>query len=205
VVFAQSVEHSKVLVSAFEEAGVIARHVDGSTPRVKRERILCALGNGGVTLVSSVGVLSEGFDEPSVSCVMLLRATQSKALYVQQVGRGLRQSDGKADCVVIDQSGNTARHGPVSRSMLKKGEIGSWRVHRVSESPSEAGAAQRLHCTPQDSVVGTETAAKAKAKAAEGCQLAHAGATVATSSTKPDGITSGIGMGVSAELCTDKG
>jgi len=42
--------------------------------------------------VSSVGVLSEGFDEPRVECVLLLRPTQSRGLYIQQVGRGLRTS-----------------------------------------------------------------------------------------------------------------
>ena len=53
-------------------------------------------------------------DEPSVGCVMLLRHTESRRVYVQQVGRGLRQSPGKARCIVLDEVGSTWRHGPLT-------------------------------------------------------------------------------------------
>ena len=55
--------------------------------------------------------MSEGFDVPQVSCVVLARPTKSKALYFQQVGRGLRLAENKEDCLVLDQSGNVIEHG----------------------------------------------------------------------------------------------
>jgi hypothetical protein len=68
----------------------IAEHIDGATPRDQKEAALRRLGSGETWVLSSVGVLSEGFDEPRVSCVMLLRPTASRGLYLQQLGRGLR-------------------------------------------------------------------------------------------------------------------
>jgi len=66
-----------------------------------------------------VSVISEGFDAPSVSCVVLLRPTRSRGLYVQQVGRGLRSfgagAAAKRDCLVLDFAESTMRHGPVTR------------------------------------------------------------------------------------------
>jgi len=72
------------------DRGVRACHVDGDTRPADRTAALRGLKAGLVDVVSSVGVLSEGFDEPAVSCVVLLRPTTSRGLYIQQVGRGLR-------------------------------------------------------------------------------------------------------------------
>jgi superfamily II DNA or RNA helicase len=85
--------------------------VDGDSSPDERVSAFHGLREGDVTVLSSVSLLSEGFDEPIVSCVLLLRPTDSKGLYIQQVGRGLRQHRLKRDCVVLDMVGNTARHG----------------------------------------------------------------------------------------------
>lgn len=115
IVFAADVAHSHALTAAFREVtGVAAAHIDGETTASTREGIFGALKRGDVTVVCSVGVLSEGFDEPSVSCVVLCRPTHSKALYIQQVGRGLRSYPGKRDCIVLDAVGNTLTHGPIT-------------------------------------------------------------------------------------------
>ncbi|WP_312117214.1 DEAD/DEAH box helicase [Brevibacillus reuszeri] len=53
---------------------------------------------------------SEGFECPEVSCVLMVRPTQSRSLYVQPVGRGMRLYPGKTDCLVIDFAGNSSRH-----------------------------------------------------------------------------------------------
>jgi len=90
IVFATDVGHSKALVQCMKDEQIAAEHIDGTTPQTERDRILGGLRTGSIRVVCSVGVLSEGFDEPRVDCVMLARPTLSKALYVQQVGRGLR-------------------------------------------------------------------------------------------------------------------
>ena len=63
--------------------------------------------------IVNVGVLTTGFDAPCVDCVALLRPTKSLALYQQMVGRGLRVSENKKDCLVLDFGGNVDRHGPI--------------------------------------------------------------------------------------------
>ena len=63
-----------------------AAHVDGDTARPAQDAALAALRDGRLDVVTSVGTLSEGFDEPAVSCVVLLRPTHSRGLYIQQVG-----------------------------------------------------------------------------------------------------------------------
>jgi superfamily II DNA or RNA helicase len=58
--------------------------------------------------------LTEGFDEPSIDCVMLARPTKSKVLFYQCIGRGLRLWPTKKDCLLVDATGATKRHGLLS-------------------------------------------------------------------------------------------
>lgn len=62
-------------------------------------------------MVSSVGVISYGWDMPEVSCVILARPTTSVALHLQQIGRGARPAAGKNSLMVLDHAANTHRHG----------------------------------------------------------------------------------------------
>lgn len=113
IVFNVNVEHSLKVVAAFRAAGIGAEHVDGETPRGERERILHDFRNGAFEVLCNVNILTEGFDLPAIETVILNRATKSKSLYLQMVGRGLRPSPGKSHCVVIDQGGNVRQFGPV--------------------------------------------------------------------------------------------
>jgi len=114
IVFASSVKHSQAIVAAFLAHNILACHVDGNTSASDRERVYENMRQGKIDVLSSVGVICEGYDEPSVSCVVLLRPTASRGLYVQQVGRGLRSYQGKKDCLVLDFVDNSLRHGPVT-------------------------------------------------------------------------------------------
>jgi DNA repair protein RadD len=111
IVFPVNIEHSRSLVREFQSAGVVAEHVDCDTPKLERERILAGLGSGAITVVSSVGVLTEGFDCPAVEVVILGRPTQSLSLHLQMIGRGLRPADGKGRALIHDHAGNLLRHG----------------------------------------------------------------------------------------------
>lgn len=112
IAFAVNVQHSQNICKAFLNAGVPAAHVDGKTPLRQRDQIYQQLAQGEIKVLTSCMTLTEGFDVPSVSCILLCRPTQSKALYFQMVGRGLRLSPqtGKHDCIVLDQAGNIFRH-----------------------------------------------------------------------------------------------
>ncbi len=113
IVFNINVEHSLKVCEAFCAAGIRARHVDGETPRHEREKTLKDFRAGAFAVLCNVNILTEGFDLPAIEAVILNRATKSKALYFQMVGRGLRPAPGKTACTVIDQGGNVRHFGPV--------------------------------------------------------------------------------------------
>ena len=113
IVFAVNIPHSKHTRDAFLRAGISAEHVDGTMTSKQRQPIYDRLTTGETLVVTSCQALQEGFDVPSVSAVLMCRPTKSKALYFQQIGRGLRihPESEKTDCVVLDQAGNVKRFG----------------------------------------------------------------------------------------------
>jgi len=114
ILFPCNVAHSKQLINEFNIAGISSAHVDAHTPDHERDDIFSKLETGEIMMISSVGVLTAGFDCPSISCVILARPTKSLTLYIQMVGRGLRISEGKQDCIVLDHAGSTERLGWVT-------------------------------------------------------------------------------------------
>jgi superfamily II DNA or RNA helicase len=147
VVFASGVEHSIHLAREFQAAGVRAEHLDGSTPIEEREQILALLSNGDIDVITNCMVLTEGWDQPDVSCLVLARPTKSLGLYLQMAGRCLRPSEGKTDALILDHSGATLRHGRVE-------DARAWYLDedRKAESPAQearnSGAApQQLECS----------------------------------------------------------
>src|SRR5262249_57139738 len=99
---------------AFRSAGLAAASVVGDTPTDERQAIYRQVRSGSVQALASCAVLTEGFDEPSIDCVMLARPTKSKVLLYQCIGRGLRLWPTKEDCLLIDATGATKRHGLLS-------------------------------------------------------------------------------------------
>lgn len=113
IAFCAGVVHANDFVAAARLRGITAAVVTGETSAKKRRELYDDLRSGKLKILASVGVLTTGFDEPSVSCVMLLRRTKSLALHEQMIGRGLRLSPAtnKTDCLVIDQARNCLDHG----------------------------------------------------------------------------------------------
>lgn len=104
VAFCCDVQHCKDLAEAFNKQGVKAAPVWGDMPKDERKRTLEDLKAGKIQIATSCGVLTEGFDEPSIDCVIMARPTKSATLYIQSVGRGLRLWPGKENCLVLDFS-----------------------------------------------------------------------------------------------------
>jgi len=111
VAFCRDIRRSRLLVDVLRGAGVRAVHLDGSTSEKDRKRTLAELTEGIVEVVANASLLAEGFDEPSLSAVILVRPTQSPALFVQQVGRALRPYPEKTCGFVIDAIGAAEQHG----------------------------------------------------------------------------------------------
>jgi len=111
IVFAVDVRHSISIRDEFVKAGIKAEHVDGSTPKDERADILDRLASGETQLVVNCMVLTEGFDCPPASCIILARPTRQLGLFRQMAGRGLRPAPGKDNLKLIDHSGAVFRHG----------------------------------------------------------------------------------------------
>jgi len=114
ICFATNVAHSKHIEREFVRAGVKAVHIDAYTDSSERHEVISAFKRGDIKLLTSVGVLTTGFDAPNASCIILGRPTKSLILHIQMKGRGLRLSEGKDDCIVLDHAGNTTRLGFVT-------------------------------------------------------------------------------------------
>ena len=110
LLFAPTVAVAHAMAAAFVDDGIPAEALDGSTPTDERRDILQRLKTGATRVVANCAVLTEGFDEPSIDCIIVARPTRSRPLYVQMIGRGTRPYPGKADCLVLDLVGATTRH-----------------------------------------------------------------------------------------------
>lgn len=114
IIFASSIPHAQHILAVFQEAGISICYVDAETPEEERAQRLGDYARGKIQVVVNVGILTEGYDAPSTSCVVLARPTKSLILYLQMAGRGLRTFLGKKDMIIIDHGGNTLRHGLVA-------------------------------------------------------------------------------------------
>ncbi|WP_084662305.1 DEAD/DEAH box helicase [Sulfobacillus thermosulfidooxidans] len=102
VVFAVNVAHARHLAEAFQTAGIAADWIAGSLPLTERRRRLQAFHDRQIQVLVNCTILTEGWDEPAVNCLVMARPTMSPGLYIQMVGRGLRPHPGKTDCLVLD-------------------------------------------------------------------------------------------------------
>lgn len=119
VVFAANIAHARNLATSFAaQTRAQVRVVLGETPDEEREQILKDFKSGDVQVIINVGVLTEGFDEPSIEAIILARPTRSTLLYTQIVGRGTRLNEGKPNCMIIDIADATKGKKPVSLPTL---------------------------------------------------------------------------------------
>ena len=138
VVFATGVGHSVHIRDEFRKSGVAADHIDGSTPTGEREAILDRLSRGEVSVVSNCAVLTEGWDQPDVSCIVLARPTRHMGLYRQMVGRVLRPAPGKVDALVLDHAGAVFQHGFVEEPV-------AWTLDQDRRAENPVHAARAKH------------------------------------------------------------
>lgn len=125
LIFSPSIVHAKQCLRILQElTDEPAAIVSGQTPLQERENIInqfktqCVVDLVGIkrnTLkyLVNVDILTTGFDAPNVDAVVLMRKTLSRALYVQMIGRGLRLSPGKKDCLILDFADNVRYHGAI--------------------------------------------------------------------------------------------
>lgn len=100
--FCVSIEHAKYMATIFNSCGIRAVAIWGDSSNEERKGALSDLRDGKVTVLFSVDLFNEGIDLPTVNTLLLLRPTDSPTLFLQQLGRGLRCSEGKTVCTVLD-------------------------------------------------------------------------------------------------------
>lgn len=144
--FCVTVRHAEDLARAFNESGVPAATVTGDTPREERQEIYRRLEAKELLVVTSVNVLSIGFDSPlGGECLLLCRPTKSLAVLLQQLGRGARVHPDKDFCLVIDQSGSVLKHGPLEADH-------QWSIRNGNEK-QEGGAAPMKQCPECEALI----------------------------------------------------
>ncbi|MBS7284446.1 MAG: DEAD/DEAH box helicase [Prevotella sp.] len=104
-VYAININHARSIAEYYQSQGVHAVAIDSHTPVKERELLISSFRSGELQVLVNVDIFSEGFDCPDVEFIQLARPTLSLAKYLQMVGRGLRPSKGKKNCMIIDNVG----------------------------------------------------------------------------------------------------
>ena len=112
LIFNGGINASLYVYDTFRKAGYEIRHLDNKNTAAERKEILKWFRDTTDAILTSVGILTTGFDEPSVETIILNRATRSLTLYFQMIGRGSRIFGKKREFTVIDLGNNIARFGP---------------------------------------------------------------------------------------------
>ena len=124
VVFCSTVDHARNVTESFRAAGIAASLVHGEMGDSARKQTLSAYAAGDLQVLVNVAVLTEGWDDPPTSCVVLLRPSSFKSTMIQMVGRGLRTVNPeehpgiiKTDCIVLDFGTSTLLHGSLEQDV----------------------------------------------------------------------------------------
>lgn len=118
LVFCVDKAHTLDMAETFQKAGIECGVVLGDTPTEERSATLQALAEGKIKVVANCMVLTEGYDLPTLSAVIMARPTKSGLLYTQCIGRGTRIHPEKKDLIVIDLTDNSSKHALVSLPSL---------------------------------------------------------------------------------------
>jgi len=111
VAFCTSIRHAESVAECFRKRGINALSIDGSLSDADRAGRIDDLAAGRIKVLTSCELISEGFDLPAVTAAIMLRPTQSLAVWIQQAGRAIRPAPGKERAIILDHVGNVERHG----------------------------------------------------------------------------------------------
>ena len=121
VVFCASVKHAEQIARLFQDAGIAALAVSGSMKTSERNEQLAKFASGDIKVLCACDLLNEGWDCPQTEVLFMARPTMSKVLYTQQLGRGMRNCEGKDHLMVFDFVDNASQYNaPYSMHRLFK-------------------------------------------------------------------------------------
>lgn len=118
LVFGINIKHSQMIAARYNQAGIPARHLDGTTPDAERRDVLEQFRQGKILVLSNCQLFDEGLDIPALEAVQVAKPTKSLTKWLQMVGRVLRPLDGKDYAVILDHTKNWAIHGLPTRERV---------------------------------------------------------------------------------------
>ena len=127
LIFNNGINTSLHVYDTFRRAGYPVAHLDNTNSKKERKKILKWFKETPDAILTSVSILTTGFDEPTVDSIILNRATKSLTLYYQMIGRGSRILKNKNTFTVIDLGNNLHRFGPWGADL-------DW--HRIFRTPN---------------------------------------------------------------------
>ncbi|TIL83121.1 MAG: DNA helicase, partial [Mesorhizobium sp.] len=122
IVFSPTVEHAEFFAGQLRAFNLRAEGISGQLEPRERDRRLASFRQGEIDILTSVDLFNEGVDVPDVDLIVFMRATHSRRIFVQQLGRGLRMSPGKDRVIVLDFVTDLRRMAEVIE--LEKASIG---------------------------------------------------------------------------------
>ncbi|WP_051611863.1 DEAD/DEAH box helicase [Xylanibacter ruminicola] len=111
IIYAINIVHAKHICDEYQKAGYVAVSIDSKTPAAERKNLVNKFKKGDIDIIINVDIFSEGFDCPDIEFIQLARPTRSLVKYLQQVGRGLRPTKDKENCIILDNVGMYSRFG----------------------------------------------------------------------------------------------
>ena len=130
IIYAINIAHAKHICEEYKNAGYRTVCIDSKTPDGERKELVSKFKKGIIDIIVNVDIFSEGFDCPDIEFIQLARPTCSLVKYLQQVGRGLRITENKQNCVILDNVGMYAKFGlPDARR--------HWKYHFLGKNVEE--------------------------------------------------------------------
>lgn len=111
IIYSISRKHSEHICEEYKSAGINIVKIDSLTPQDERRLYVQRFKKGQIDIIVNVDIFSEGFDCPDIEFIQLARPTRSLVKYLQQVGRGLRHTEGKTNCIILDNVGSSNEFG----------------------------------------------------------------------------------------------
>lgn len=162
VVFLPLVKTSQKFVRILNESGFTAKEVNGNS--TDRETVLKEFDEGKFQVLCNSMLLTEGWDCPSVDCVIVLRPTKVRSLYSQMVGRGTRLAPGKENLLILDFLWHTERHELCRPACLiaKDEKIAEKMTEKLEQAEGEAFDIEELEADAQQDAIAEREASLAE-------------------------------------------